>query len=82
MIKFENMKKNYGPAVFHKSHERLFGIGGGSDICIMKKNKKEKSFCWVCDNYYNYKGLKCPLIGGGYNKTCFTPKRFVVIQMK
>ena len=78
-MKFE-CTKGYGICFYNKYDYlgKLFGLGGGSDIGIYRENAKEKSYCHQYEIYFNYHEYKNALCGA-YN---FTPKRFIVIQMK
>ena len=59
----------------------LFGFGKGKDICVYQGNRKSESYCLQYS--YNYSGETNSLCSnGGREKTKFTPRRFIVIQMK
>ena len=55
----------------------LFLFGKGCDICIERKETKSQSFCE--NHVFKYGRHKDPLRGSRDN---FSPKRFIVIQMK
>ena len=59
---------------------------GNADILIKKENKKSESFCYQWEkSHFDYRGVEKALIQNPYNVwngKDFTPKRFIVIQMK
>ena len=72
-------RKDRAFKLFEKSDDRLFLIGNG-DIRIYKQNVLS-SINQDIYSSFDYQGIENALIGKtGYG--CFSPKRFLVIQMK
>ena len=57
----------------------LFGFGNGHDLSVWVENRKSESYCY--QSSYNYSREQKALCGTNYPDR-FTPKRFIVIQMK
>ena len=80
MMKF-NIKSGSSSHAFYmypKSSSDMFGIGcWGIDIY-----KKGNSNTFCKQDSFDYNGIQHVLCGSGTSATNFTPKRFVVIQMK
>ena len=86
MHKFEIQSSNSQYAFYldTKSSGALFRFGGGHDMMIYKQNSKSSSFCYQHNSYYDFHGITKafhPDLTEGNWKN-FTPKRFIVIQMK
>ena len=80
MKKFEVELPIWAYKQYAKNHEKLFGIGGGHDIRILK-NGQNGSYC--DQHSFNYNGLTGSLCSPcKVSQQLFTPKRFIVIQMK
>ena len=75
MMKFE-IKNTSNTFLLWNSYDILFNFGSGHDISLLYKSNKTSSYC--NQNSYDYHGQTNALCGGRN----FTPKRFVVIQMK
>ena len=58
-----------------KSNEELIELG---DIWLMKENKKNESYCYQTEYWFDYHGIEKALCGKFY----FTQKRILVIQMQ
>ena len=81
-MKFEikNLIKG-GIYLWEKSTEHdLITLG---DIYLRKENKKNESYCWQNESYFNYHGIEKALCGKtGRNNEFFSPKRILtIIQM-
>jgi hypothetical protein len=89
MYKFE-IKSNGAPRacyLYNKSDGCMFGFGdaGCFNMWIYKENSKGNSGCKPIDSYYDFHGTSeafLPNCKQGSSDIKFTPKRFVVIQMK
>ena len=83
MMKFEIKDIRGGYDIKPKSDDVLIqlGLGSGGTIHLKKSSLKSQSYCYQDNDYFDYLGIKNPLIGKP-NLTPFTPKRIVVIQMK
>ena len=53
---------------------------GSAAIYLKKKEYKEQSWCHQPDDTFNFCGLKNIFTGKG-DRQCFTPLRFLVIQL-
>ena len=80
MKKFENKDPSNGITfICSRQFTCEFAIGDGCDICL----KKESFSGSHCNQFsFNYGNIETGLVGPKASKTYFTPKRFVVIQMK
>ena len=80
MMKFESLKTDYGFYLYSKSDPTLFSLYSG--FYIHKENNKTNSSCYenASGKYYDLHDYHYPLIGKP-NRSKFTPKRFIVIQM-
>ncbi|BFU24317.1 predicted protein [Entamoeba histolytica] len=78
MKKFDIKEPEYAFKLYNQSDNYLFKFGYG-DIRIFKENDKTQSYC-VQDSF-EYEGISNALCGKQYPKR-FTPKRFIVIEMK
>ena len=78
MTKIPNKSNSTGFGIYEKGHERLTEMGHGAAIGIYKQNKKSLCYCNQYDKSYDYHGVSNVLCG----EYKFTPKRFIVIQMK
>ena len=69
----------WGLALFTKDDDKLFGIGRGFDILVMKKNSKNK--CFSIQNSFDYENTRQVLTGkvGEFNN--WEVKRIRVIKM-
>ncbi|EKE38963.1 hypothetical protein ENU1_145950 [Entamoeba nuttalli P19] len=77
MKKFDIKEPEYSFYLNNQTTDWLFGIGnGGYDISIHKEQGKEISYCK--QESFEYKGISNSLC----EKFNFTPKRFIVIEMK
>ena len=76
MMKFENKNTNYSFLLFNND-SYLMEFGTGHDIFLCNKRNKEQSHCKQ-SSIYEYHGIIQTLS----DNDNFTPKRFVVIQMK
>ena len=86
--RFKEMKKydiretetQWGVALFKQDDDKLFGIGRGFDILVMKNNSKDK--CFSIQNSFDYENDKRVLTGkvGEFNN--WEVKRVRVIQME
>ena len=75
-MKFEiKDTKHGGINIFTKDYHYLIRIG---NILLMKENCKQNSCCWENVYLFDYHGIEKAICGKQY----FTPKRFLVIQMK
>ena len=82
MMKFEQKNRTYGFIVNDKTDDALFAIHWG--FSIKKENKKNKSSVNEYSKFFDYHGttkaFHPDLTDGSWKE--FTPKRFVVIEMK
>ncbi|BFU19755.1 trichohyalin, putative [Entamoeba histolytica] len=74
MKKFDIKEPQYAFCLYNQSYDNLFEFG--CDIIVFKENYKTNSYC--CQYSFDYKGISNALCG----KEDFTPKRFIVIEMK
>ncbi|BFU26113.1 trichohyalin, putative [Entamoeba histolytica] len=79
MMKFDIKQPQHAFNLYNQSHKYLFGFGGGFDILIYKENTKTRSNCNPCS--FKCEGISNALCGKLYPNR-FTPKRFIVIEMK
>ena len=87
-IKFDHINSAF--SLYSQDSHRLFNVGKGYDICIMKKDSPVKCYCQPLSFNYideiegNDKKMKSILRGvtGKEEITRFDPKSIVVIQMK
>ena len=81
-MKFEKVSKRNGAYFMQNiSNERLIILG---NISLFKKDVKEKSYT-LQNDWFNYHGIEkalCGKVGNMEKGEHFTPKRFIVIQMK
>ena len=79
-MKFEINDCNFGYHLYTKNENYyLLKIG---DICLMKKEWRNESFCKDFENRFNYHGIKNALCGKSINdENDFYLKRFVIIEM-
>ena len=85
MMKFE-IQSSYSQNAFklyNKSNDLIFAFGNLS-LWLKKENKKSDSKCYQHNDRYNYHGTTNAFLENNRieNEVTFTPKRFVVIQMK
>ena len=83
MMKFEEKDYCSGFSMYEKtSSDCLFKMNCG--FYIYKENNKSSSYVYEHSNYYDYHGTKNRFLPNSKEDTSqkFTPKRFVVIQMK
>ena len=73
MMKFEIKDPECGIKMYEKSHQKLFGIGGGHDIRVCKKSYQNGGGGY--QQSFNYEGHQNVLKGSGN----YTMKIFVVI---
>ena len=80
-MKFDLIKENKDIvfSLFNSYSEMLFGIGGESDIVVMKKNYKNE--CRCIQNAFDYKGYENVLIGKSGIEKPWTVQRIRVYQM-
>ena len=81
-MKFEIKDLKYGGyELYIKSIGYLIVLG---DIYLMKENKKNESYCYQFEDWFDYHGIENALCGKKPypNGEDFTPKRILVIQMK
>lgn len=78
MMKFDIRNADNACIVFDEHSQAL--IKFGNDICVLRMENKEK--CWVKQSAFDYRGMTSVLIGKRYPQNYFTPRRFVVLQMK
>ena len=81
MHKFEIKSEYCACSLRVKSDKWLIGFGNW-DIWIAKENVKSESGCHQFDYCYNYHGMTNVFVPNCTNKVYYTPKRFMVIQMK
>ncbi|GAB1226993.1 hypothetical protein ENUP19_0316G0013 [Entamoeba nuttalli] len=79
MMKFDIMKQQYAFYLFNQSSVGLFEFGNGGDILAYKENNKTTSSSKQYS--FEYKGIEDTLCGKQHPDR-FTPKRFIVIEMK
>ncbi|BFU22404.1 TLD, putative [Entamoeba histolytica] len=77
MKKFDIKQPEYAFKLYNQSDDRLFVFGYG-DIFVYKENYKTKSFCK--QHSFSYEEISNALCGNYQYR--FTPKRFIVIEMK
>ena len=80
-MKFDIKNLKYGGyLLYEKSSVNLITFG---DIVLWKENKKNSSFCYQNEDWFDYHGIEKALCGKiGWKGEFFTPKRILVIQMK
>ena len=80
MKKYDILQNSFASAFycFEKSTKWLFRFGYGASLLVFKKNRLSESFCSQTNDRYKYDDVPNILCGQHH----FTPKRFVVIQMK
>ncbi|GAB1224869.1 hypothetical protein ENUP19_0223G0022 [Entamoeba nuttalli] len=76
MTKFDIKEPEYAFYLYNQSNNYLFSFGYRHDICVYKENIKTQTYC--DQDSFEYKGIQYSLCGKYY----FTPKRFIVIEMK
>ena len=81
-MKFNIRKEesNFAFTLYHSSHELLFTMGKGADICIYKEENKTECYC--IPSSYDYQGLENVLVGKKGQTSPFTVKKIVVLQME
>ncbi|BFU24423.1 predicted protein [Entamoeba histolytica] len=78
MMKFDIKQPQHAFGVWNQTNNCLFEFGG-NDIIVCKENDKTKSSCK--QSSFEYNGMSNALCGKQLPE-CFTPKRFIVIEMK
>ena len=66
-------------SLYKKEHGVLFSIGGGPDICIMKKDYRDLSYCKQFT--FDYKGKERVFVGREKSRKPFRIERIRVLQM-
>ncbi|BFU25260.1 trichohyalin, putative [Entamoeba histolytica] len=79
MKKFDIKEPQYAFKVYNQLSNYLF-IFGIDDIRVCKENNKTKSSCKQFS--FEYKGISNSLCGTGWFTEYFTPKHFIVIEVK
>ena len=81
MKKFNVKNSNHAFYCHSQSNNRGLVMFGNGDVLIFVEQLKSQSWCHQVD--YNYFGETHSLCSNGKaGKTEFTPKRFIIIQMK
>ena len=82
MLKFEQKNYCYGLYIYDKSNSYIFGLHDGFYIC--KENSKSSSNITEREQSFDFHGKSNIFLSNSGNGSWpkFTPKRFVVIQMK
>ena len=80
MKQFKITEPQYGFWMWNQSYQYYLFKLGRDDIVICKKNYNNGG--WCDETSYNYEGISNALYGKSGSNNLFTPKRFIVIQMK
>ncbi|BFU21952.1 predicted protein [Entamoeba histolytica] len=79
IMKLESYEENCIFLLCSQRYDWLFKFERGNDVCVYKENDKTKSCCK--QNSFEYNGISNALCGKELPKY-FTPKHFIVIEMK